>query len=67
MEVEALIEQKPIVSGEMFKRYPIYLSGRQFGNWLPKILPSLRDVATFSLNEDTLKSFPPTIFVKQIA
>ena len=63
MEVEALIEQKPIVSGEMFKRYPIYLSGRQFGNWLPKILPSLRDVATFSLNEDTLKSFPPTIFV----
>lgn len=63
MDVDALLEPAPIVAGEMSKRYPIYLSGRQFGNWLPRILPSLREIPTFSVTEEELQAFPPTIFV----
>lgn len=63
MAVDALIERTPIVTGDMHRRYPIYLSGRQFGNWLPRILPSLREIATFSITEEELKNFPPTILI----
>ncbi|MHC5268565.1 alpha/beta hydrolase [Enterococcus sp. LJL98] len=63
MDVDTLLEPQPIVAGEMGKRYPIYLSGRQFGNWLPRILPSLRDIPTFSVTEEELATFPPTIFI----
>lgn len=63
MDVDALLESQPIVAGEMGKRYPIYLSGRQFGNWLPRILPSLRDIPTYSVTEEELATFPPTIFI----
>ena len=63
MDLEAIIEAQPIVSGEMGKRYPIYLSGRQFGNWLPRILPSLRDIPTYSLTEENLQQLPPTILI----
>lgn len=63
MDLEALIEAQQIVAGEMTKRYPIYLSGRQFGNWLPRILPSLRDIPTYSLTEENLQQLPPTILI----
>lgn len=63
MDLEALIESQPIVSGEMGKRYPIYLSGRQFGNWLPRLLPSLRDIPMYSLTGEDLQQLPPAILI----
>lgn len=63
MEVINYLEQTPITHGEMNKRYPIYLSARQLGNWLTQILASLQEIPEFSVSEEQLQTFPPTLLI----
>ncbi len=62
MDLEALIEAQPVVAGEMAKRYPIYLSGRQFGNWLPRIHLRYVIFQRTHLTEENLQQLPPNDF-----
>jgi len=63
MNAQALIQRQPLVAGEMKDRYPLYVSGRQFGTWLSQFLPSMRDVVAYSLTPDELGRLPRTLMI----
>ena len=63
MTLLTYLEQTPITQGDMNRRYPLYLSARQLGNWLPQILNSLQEIPDFSVSEEQLQKFPPTLLI----
>lgn len=63
MSAQALIQSHPLVKGEMKNRYPIYVSGRQFGTWLGDFIPFSKTKDDFSLTDEDLGHLPPTILV----
>ena len=63
MTAQSLIQRQPLVAGEMKDRYPLYVSGRQFGTWLSQFLPSMRDVAAYSLTPNDLSRLPQTLLI----
>ncbi|NLR09368.1 MULTISPECIES: alpha/beta hydrolase [Lactobacillaceae] len=63
MAAQAMIQRQPLVAGEMKDRYPLYVSGRQFGTWLSQFLPSMRDAERFSLTPADLHGFPRTLLI----
>lgn len=63
MNAQALIQQQPLVAGEMKDRYPLYVSGRQFGTWLSQFLPSMRAADSYSLTPDELRRLPRTLLI----
>lgn len=58
--IEKIISDGPITSGPMNLRFSLYIKVRQEGSWI-KYLCGKEDPAHYSLNNETLKSFPPTI------
>lgn len=63
MNAQAMIQRQPLVIGDMKDRYPLYVSGRQFGTWLSQFLPSMRDADAYSLTPDQLRQLPPTLMI----
>lgn len=63
MQVQELIQSQPVVSGTMNERYPIYISGRQFGTWLSMFLRSVNDADKYSVSADQLAKFPKTLLL----
>jgi len=63
MTAQSLIQRQPLVAGKMKDRYPLYVSGRQFGTWLSQFLPSMRDAAAYSLTPDDLSRLPQTLLI----
>lgn len=59
-EAQQLIQKQPVTDEVLAKRFPIYLSARQYGNWL-NYLGTITD--ELSLNSDQLKQFPPAFIV----
>lgn len=63
MTAQLNVNEAPLVSGAMTKRYPIYVSGRQFGTWLNQFLPSISQIELYSLTDEQLKQMPKTILI----
>ncbi len=67
MNAQALIQRQPLVAGDMKDRYPLYVSGRQFGTWLSQFLPSMREATTYSLTPTELSRLPRTLLLHSTA
>ncbi|MGX7418757.1 alpha/beta hydrolase [Carnobacterium gallinarum] len=65
--VDALIQQKPIVTGSLEKRYGIYLYARQTGKWLDLVLKNQADSEKYSLSDEDLALLPPTFIAQSTA
>lgn len=63
LDVENLLEKQPLTAGQMDKRFPIYLSARQFATWQTMLLNNLQEATQFSLEKSDLEKFPKTILV----
>lgn len=63
MNAQAMIQRQPLVAGDMKDRYPLYVSGRQFGTWLSQFLPSMRAADTYSLTPEDLTRLPRTLLI----
>lgn len=63
MEAQSLIQHHPLAEGNMKDRYPIYVSGRQFGTWLGDFIPLSKTKEDFSLTQKELSKLPPTILI----
>lgn len=61
--IQPLVKDQPLVKGEMTRRYPIYISGRQFGTWLAQFLPGEVQTKQYSVTNEELKKFPKTLLV----
>lgn len=59
-EAQRFIQDQSVVYGSLGERFPVYLSARQYGNWL-NYLGTITD--ELSLNSDRLNKFPPTFIV----
>lgn len=60
--VQPLIKDRPLSNSTIEQRFPLYLSYRQSGLWVKKMLGSQLLAKDYSLNIDELKSLPP-IFI----
>lgn len=58
--IEKITSDTPITSGPMNLRFSLYIKARQEGSWI-KTLCEKEDPVHYSLDDETLKSFPPTI------
>ncbi|WP_371361764.1 Acetyl esterase [Sporomusa rhizae] len=58
--IEKIIAGYPITYGPMDSRFSLYIKARQEGTWT-KYLCGPEDLSKYSLTDDTLRSFPPTI------
>lgn len=56
-----IITDSPVTYGPMNLRFSLYIKARQEGTWIKSICEK-EDPAKYSLGEDNLKNFPPTIF-----
>lgn len=63
--VESFIGTAPLTHGNMNKRFPIYLSSRQSGNWL-NYLTTHDKREYFSLTDTDLMTFPPTLLLHSL-
>ncbi|MCA5011585.1 MULTISPECIES: alpha/beta hydrolase [unclassified Enterococcus] len=59
LAAQALIFPKPKATLSINERFSLYLSGRQFGNWLNYLVKTPSEKNTFSLSETDLTSLPP--------
>lgn len=57
---QQFIQDQSVVNGALEDRFPIYLSARQYGNWL-NYLGTISDELT--VNSEQLKQFPPAFIV----
>ncbi|MBP2634556.1 MAG: hypothetical protein H6Q72_463 [Firmicutes bacterium] len=57
--IEKIIADSPVTYGPMDSRFSLYIKARQEGTWI-KYLCGPKDPATYSLADETLRSFPPT-------
>ncbi len=58
--IEKIISDAPVTYGLMDSRFSLYIKARQEGTWA-KYLCGSTDPANYSLNDEILASFPPTI------
>lgn len=58
--IEKIISDSPVTYGPMNLRFSLYIKARQEGTWI-KYICEKEDLAKYSLAEDNLKNFPPTI------
>ncbi|GGC76385.1 alpha/beta hydrolase [Enterococcus wangshanyuanii] len=59
LTAQSLIFSKPIAHVSINERFSLYLSGRQFGNWLSYLVKAPNEKSTFSLSEADLANLPP--------
>lgn len=58
--IEKIISDSPVTYGPMDLRFSLYIKARQDGTWI-KYLLGEEDPANYSLDNEQLKTFPPTI------
>lgn len=58
--IEKIISDSPVTYGPMNLRFSLYIKARQEGTWI-KHLCGKEDPTKYSLDEEKLKAFPPTI------
>ena len=58
--IEKIITDSPVTYGPMNLRFSLYIKARQEGTWI-KYICEKEDPAKYSLAEEVLKNFPPTI------
>lgn len=59
MTAQAMIQTKPMTAVSINERFSLYLSGRQFGNWLSYLVNSPSEKVSFSLSDEELAELPP--------
>lgn len=64
---QELIQAAPITTASINERFSLYLSGRQFGNWLSYCVPSTAEKNIFSLTESELLTLPATFLTHSVA
>lgn len=67
LTAQALIQPEPIAGVSINERFSLYLSGRQFGNWLSYLTNSPSEKETFSLTDAELAQLPPTFLAHSSA
>lgn len=60
LEAQQLIQDHPVADQPLEKRFPLYLSARQYGNWLSYLGPLTEELF---LSTTQLTHFPPTFIV----
>ncbi|GMA98894.1 alpha/beta hydrolase [Pelosinus sp. IPA-1] len=60
--IEKIISDSPVTYGPMNLRFSLYIKARQEGTWI-KHLCGKEDPTKYSLDDEKLKAFPPTILV----
>ncbi|MGX7244646.1 alpha/beta hydrolase [Enterococcus quebecensis] len=58
MAAQAMIHSKPIANASINERFSLYLSGRQFGNWLSYLVNNPSEKETYSLTDTELTKLP---------
>ncbi|MBO0473646.1 hypothetical protein IGL98_001068 [Enterococcus sp. DIV0840] len=67
LAAQALIQSRPIAEVSINERFSLYLSGRQFGNWLSYLVNTPSEKEDFSLTETELTELPPTFLAHSSA
>ncbi|MBO0440056.1 alpha/beta hydrolase [Candidatus Enterococcus ikei] len=67
MTAQTMIQSKPMTAISINERFSLYLSGRQFGNWLSYLLSSPSEKESFSLTEVEVAQLPPTFLAHSSA
>ncbi|MEI5993146.1 alpha/beta hydrolase [Candidatus Enterococcus mansonii] len=67
MVAQELIRSKPIAEVSINERFSLYLSGRQFGNWLSYLVNTPNEKETFSLTDKELSELPPAFLAHSSA
>lgn len=67
LAAQALIQSKPIAEVSITERFSLYLSGRQFGNWLSYLVTTPSEKETFSLSDEELAKLPPSFLAHSSA
>lgn len=67
LTAQALIQPKPIAEISINERFSLYLSGRQFGNWLSYLVNTPSEKETFSLTDTELAKLPPAFLAHSSA
>ena len=63
--IKSIVSNKPITYGPIMERFLVYLNARQKGNWI-KCICGNENPLMYSLNDDDLKCFPPTILAASV-
>lgn len=63
MDAQAMVQSQPLVQADLDARYPIYISGRQFGTWFSQFLPDASQTDVYSLTTDQLAKLPKTLLL----
>lgn len=58
--IAKIISDHPVTYGPLTERFSLYIKARQEGTWI-NYLCGAEDPAKYSLTDETLRSFPPTI------
>ena len=58
--IEKIISDSPVTYGPTALRFSLYIKARQEGTWIEHLLGE-EDPASYSLDDEILKTFPPTI------
>lgn len=58
--MEKIISKTPVTYGPMSLRFSLYIKARQEGTWITHLCGK-EDPKNYSLDDETLKAFPPTI------
>lgn len=67
LTAQALVYPKPTAEVSINERFSLYLSGRQFGNWLSYLVSIPSEKETFSLTDTELTALPPTFLAHSSA
>ncbi|MGX7148110.1 alpha/beta hydrolase [Enterococcus ureasiticus] len=67
LAAQGLIQSRPITEVSINERFSLYLSGRQFGNWLSYLVNTPSEKEDFSLTETELTELPPTFLAHSSA
>ncbi len=60
MEAQKMVGKRPLANDSQQPRFPLYLSARQYGNWLSYLGPITENLV---VKEESLQEFPPTFAV----
>lgn len=67
LTAQELIYPNPITEVSINERFSLYLSGRQFGNWLSYLVKTPSEKETFSLTDVELAKLPPAFLAHSAA
>ena len=57
--IAPLIQKQPLFNAPIEQRFPIYLSYRQRGIWVSKMLAHVSNIENYSLADDDIRTLPP--------